>query len=169
LRPTRILRLLFSDKCLKKWYLLPATRFDTAAQRPSSATPGCPFERRPANNGLSNGAACAASGRARVRAAQNHVLFVKHFRDAWEMHNECANFRVAARNFVNDEKGYRMVKQRHPAADVRFEMPTRRGRGACIRLTLNRARSRRTPPGADRMIAARRFFGKPARRIKQLR
>jgi len=51
-----------------------------------------------------------AHGAAGEPARQNRLRSATDVQQARRLHNECANFQVGARNFVNDRQGYRTVK-----------------------------------------------------------
>jgi hypothetical protein len=53
-----------------------------------------------------------AIGDIRERARENLLRTVTETRRARELHNECADTGICARNFANDRQGYRAVKTR---------------------------------------------------------
>ena len=60
-----------------------------------------------------------AIGRVRNYLRQNLRRSLTDSHRASQLHNECANFRMSARNFVNDRQGYRTVKTADSTATSR--------------------------------------------------
>ena len=107
---------MFSDKCLKKWYLLPILP-ESAAQL--SLPVWKAYSRMPRRVRLCNRRCITKS------AAQNRRERSRNSQSRARLHNGCANCAIRARKFANDRQGYRSVKK---ARDVCCAMSVGRPR-----------------------------------------